>query len=312
MNEHQSVLLTEVINGLQIRPNGIYLDLTIGRGGHASQIYEKLKTGRLLGFDQDATAIESLQSWQKSRPLASLHHTNFKHFPEVLNALGIKKVDGILLDLGVSSPQFDVPERGFSYRFDGPLDMRMDQRQSMTAASILATSDIRTLTQYFREYADETFAFPIAKAIVNQRVKQPLKSTFELVNLIKKVKPAKALAKKGHPAKQVFQALRMAVNQEVEVLKSVLESATTHLGQHGRLAVISFHSGEDRIVKQYFQTLTVSQGQRHGPERYLPVPAIAFKKIKPYPILPSEKEIKDNHRSESAVLRIIERVIDEK
>ncbi|MEY3609927.1 MAG: ribosomal small subunit methyltransferase [Bacillota bacterium] len=312
MNEHHSVLLTEVINGLQIRPNGIYLDLTIGRGGHASQIYEKLKLGRLLGFDQDATAIESLQNWQKNRPLASLHHTNFKHFTEVLNGLGIKKVDGILLDLGVSSPQFDVPERGFSYRFDGPLDMRMDQRQSMTAASILATSDIRTLTQYFREYADETFAFPIAKAIVNQRVNQPLKTTFELVNLIKKVKPAKALAKKGHPARQVFQALRMAVNQEVEVLKSVLESATSHLGLHGRLAVISFHSGEDRIVKQYFQTLTVSQGQRHGPERYLPVPAIAFKKIKPYPILPTEKEMKDNHRSESAVLRIIERVIDEK
>lgn len=312
MNDHQPVLLTEVIEGLHIQPNGIYLDLTIGRGGHASQIYEKLTTGQLIGFDQDASAITSLQNWLSSRSRASLYHMNFQHFPEVLNKLGIQKVDGILLDLGVSSPQFDVPERGFSYRFDGPLDMRMDQRQSTTAASILATADIKTLTQYFREYADETFAFPISKAIVNQRVNQPLKTTFELVNLIKKVKPAKALAKKGHPAKQVFQALRMAVNQEVEVLNRVLEAAVSYLGIHGRLAVISFHSGEDRIVKQYFQKLTVSQGQRYGPERYMPIPSIQFEKVKPYPILPSEKEIKDNHRSESAVLRIIERIIDEK
>ncbi len=312
MSEHQPVLLTEVVNGLQIRPNGIYLDLTIGRGGHASQIYQNLKTGRLLGFDQDATAISSLQSWVKQRPLASLYHMNFQYFPEILKQLGVEKVDGILLDLGVSSPQFDVPERGFSYRFDGPLDMRMDQRQSTTAAHILATSDLKTLTQYFREYADETFAYPIAKAIVNQRKTQLLKTTLELVNLIKKVKPAKALAKKGHPAKQVFQALRMAVNQELEVLKKVLESATSYLAVNGRLAVISFHSGEDRIVKQYFQSLTVSQGQRHGPERYLPVAAIAFKKVKPYPMLPTQKEMQENHRSESAVLRIIERIIDEK
>lgn len=312
MNDHAPVLLTEVIRGLNIRPNGIYLDLTIGRGGHASQIYQRLTTGRLLGFDQDATAIASLQPWLTTRPRASLYHENFKFFPKILANEGIEKVDGILLDLGVSSPQFDVPERGFSYRFDGPLDMRMDQRQPLTAANILATGDVTSLTKIFREYADETFAYPIAKAIVKTRMTTPLLTTLQLVNLIKSVKPAKALAKKGHPAKQVFQALRMAVNDEINVLSMVLKQAIDALNPLGRLAVISFHSGEDRLVKQYFQTLTTQQGSRHGITSYLQPQPLSFQKVLPYPTLPSEEEIKINHRAESAVLRIIERKRDEK
>ena len=311
MNEHQPVLLAEVIQGLNIKPEGVYLDLTIGRAGHASKIYDQLTNGRLYGFDQDVTAIQTLQDWVTQHPNAQLFHDNFATFPRHLEKLGVDKVDGILLDLGVSSPQFDVPERGFSYRFDGPLDMRMDQRQSLTAASILETSDIKTLSNMFRDYADETFAYPIAKAIINTRTNNPIQTTFALVDLIKRVKPKKALSKKGHPAKQVFQALRIAVNDEMNVLKETLTASVAALKPEGRLAVISFHSGEDRIVKQMFQSLTVSEGSRHGLHAFLPNAPLRFKKIKPYPVLPSEAEVKANHRSESAVLRIIERKKDE-
>jgi 16S rRNA (cytosine1402-N4)-methyltransferase len=311
MNEHQPVLLTEVIHGLNIKPDGIYLDLTIGRAGHATKIYDQLTNGTLYGFDQDATAIQALQDWGKQHPRAHLVHDNFVNFPHQLEKIGVASVDGILLDLGVSSPQFDVPERGFSYRFDGPLDMRMDQRRSITAASILETSDIKTLSNMFRDYADETFAYPIAKAIVNTRTTNPIKTTFALVDLIKRVKPKKALSKKGHPAKQVFQALRIAVNDEMNILKETLTASVNALKPEGRLAVISFHSGEDRLVKQMFQSLTVSEGSRHGLHAFLPNAPLLFKKIKPYPVLPSEAEVKTNHRSESAVLRIIERKKDE-
>ena len=311
MNEHQPVLLTEVIQGLNIKPEGVYLDLTIGRAGHATKIYEQLTKGTLYGFDQDVSAIEALQDWLGQHPRAHLFHDNFTSFPRHLKKHAVDKVDGILLDLGVSSPQFDVPERGFSYRFDGPLDMRMDQRGSVTAASILETSDIKTLSNMFRDYADETFAYPIAKAIVNTRTTHPIKTTFALVDLIKRIKPKKALSKKGHPAKQVFQALRIAVNDEMNVLKETLSASVAALKPEGRLAVISFHSGEDRIVKQMFQSLTVSEGSRHGLHAFLPNAPLLYKKIKPYPVLPSEAEVKANHRSESAVLRIIERKKDE-
>jgi 16S rRNA (cytosine1402-N4)-methyltransferase len=187
----------------------------------------------------------------------------------------------------------------------------MDQRSLVTAASILETSDIKTLSNMFRDYADETFAYPIAKAIVNTRSINPINTTFALVDLIKRVKPKKALSKKGHPAKQVFQALRIAVNDEMNVLKETLTASVAALKPEGRLAVISFHSGEDRIVKQMFQSLTVSEGSRHGLHAFLPNAPLLFKKIKPYPVLPSDAEVKSNHRSESAVLRIIERKKDE-
>jgi 16S rRNA (cytosine1402-N4)-methyltransferase len=187
----------------------------------------------------------------------------------------------------------------------------MDQRQKLTAESILATADIPTLTKIFRDYADETFAFPIAKAIINTRLTNPIKTTFALVELIKRVKPKKALSKKGHPAKQVFQALRIAVNDEMNVLKETLKASVAALNPEGRLAVISFHSGEDRIVKQMFQSLTVSEGSRHGLHAFLPNAPLLFRKIKPYPVLPNEAEVQANHRCESAVLRIIERKNDE-
>jgi 16S rRNA (cytosine1402-N4)-methyltransferase len=308
MMEHEPVMLQEVIHGLNIQPQGTYLDLTIGRGGHAAKIYERLTTGRLLGFDQDAAAISALKEMMVSRPGLSIYHQNFQSFPQILASLDIDRVDGILLDLGVSSPQFDVAERGFSYRLDGPLDMRMDQRQSLTAGQLLLESDVRTLTTIFRDYADETFAYPIAKAIVETRIHHPLERTLELVELIKRVKPKKALLKKGHPAKQVFQALRIAVNQEFAVLEATLKHATSALNSGGRLAVISFHSGEDRLVKRYFQHLTVQEGGRRGLKAYLPNALIEFRKIKPYPMLPTPAEITRNHRSESAVLRIIEKI----
>jgi 16S rRNA (cytosine1402-N4)-methyltransferase len=311
MNEHHPVLLTEVITGLAIKPNGVYLDLTIGRGGHAREILKSLTSGRLLGFDQDATAIASLSALKTSYPALTLYHQNFRDFPIMLAQEKIHRVDGILLDLGVSSPQFDVAERGFSYRFDGPLDMRMDQRQGKTATMILATEDVKTLTRIFRDYADETFAYPIAKAIIKQRQIAPITSTSQLVNLIKAVKPAKALMKKGHPAKQVFQALRIAVNDELNVLKDTIEKASQSLTINGRLAVISFHSGEDRIVKQYFQQLTVIEGSRRGPAMYERPSTPSFLKQAPYPCLPSPEEVAMNHRAESAVLRIIERIKDE-
>jgi 16S rRNA (cytosine1402-N4)-methyltransferase len=307
--DHQPVLLKEVIEGIAIKPWGTYVDLTIGRGGHARTMMNQLTTGQLIGFDQDATAIAALQTWQE--PRLTLIHENFRNFSKKLKDIGVHKVQGILLDLGVSSPQFDVPERGFSYRYDGPLDMRMDQRQPLTAAMLLATADVKTLTTIFQEYADETFAYPIAKAIVRERATKPLKTTFELVALIKSVKPKKALLKKGHPAKQVFQALRIAINDEINALKAALTQATPMLEVGGRLAVISFHSGEDRVVKQYCQTLTVIEGSRRGPS-IMTIPApIRFQKIKPYPCLPSADEIRENHRAESAVLRIIERIKDE-
>jgi 16S rRNA (cytosine1402-N4)-methyltransferase len=307
MTAHLPVMLNEVITGLAIKPEGIYLDLTIGRGGHSRNIIKKLTTGQLLGFDQDAEAIASLQSWMTAHPNFQLYHQNFMTMDAVLKSRGITAVDGILLDLGVSSPQFDNPARGFSYREDGPLDMRMDQRQKLTAAMILATYDVRQLTTMMQKHADETFAYPIAKAIIAQRQIQPITTTFALVDLIKKTKPAKALQKKGHPAKQVFQALRIEVNQEDVALKKVLETSMRILKPQGRLVVISFHSGEDRIVKTMFREAAVIEGSRTGIESIAPIEEKLFRLIPPVPVKPSKEEINLNHRSESAILRIIER-----
>jgi 16S rRNA (cytosine1402-N4)-methyltransferase len=197
--------------------------------------------------------------------------------------------------------------RGFSYREDGPLDMRMDQRQKLTAANILATYDVRQLTAMMKDHADETFAYPLAKAMVAQRQTQPLLTTFALVDLIKKTKPAKALQKKGHPAKQVFQALRIEVNQEHIPLKTVLEASMRVLKPQGRLVVISFHSGEDRLVKTMFREAAITEGSRSGVKSIAPIEEKLFHLIPPVPVKPSAQEISLNHRSESAILRIIER-----
>lgn len=307
--EHVPVFLEEVKAMLPIKATGTYADLTMGRGGHAAVLLPSLTSGQFIGFDQDKAAIDALKPLQQQFPCLQLVHDNFVHAGDHFSTLGIEHVDGVLMDLGVSSPQFDTPERGFSYRFDGPLDMRMDQRQSLTAASILATYDVRQLTHIFSAYADETFAYPIAKAIVNRRSQKPITTTFELVELIKQTKPKKALQKKGHPAKQVFQALRMEVNQELQRLEATLNALKPWMALGGRIGVISFHSTEDRLVKSIFRSWTVIEGDRHGPAlRPQDIPTPTFKEIKPYPVKPSLEEMNRNPRSESATFRVVERI----
>jgi 16S rRNA (cytosine1402-N4)-methyltransferase len=307
MINHIPVLLEPTMTMMNIHPDGIYLDLTIGRGGHARVILSQLKKGRLIGFDQDYQAIQALQPLLTEYKNLTIVHRSFLDLTLVLKDLGIDSVDGILLDLGVSSPQFDIAERGFSYRLNGPLDMRMNQNQSLTAAHIVQTYSLQALSKIFKEYGDETFAYPIAKAIVQQRITNPIVTTFDLVDIIKKTKPAKALKKKGHPAKQVFQALRIAVNDELEALKKVINQAVTLLKPLGRLAIITFHSGEDRIVKTMFKAFAVTEGTRVGPQSIEKNVNKPFVIVSPSPVKPTTEEIALNHRSESATLRVLER-----
>ena len=307
MGEHIPVLLHETIDGLNIKKDGTYLDLTIGRGGHSSAILSKLTTGRLIGFDQDEDAIkESTANLSKVSQNFELIHSNFVRFKEILESKNIEYVDGILMDLGVSSPQFDEAIRGFSYREDAPLDMRMDRSQKLTAYDIVNTYSLEDITKILREYGDERFAFQIAKNIIKQRESSPIKTTFELVEIIKRSKPMKELKKAGHPAKQVFQALRIAVNDELNVLTSALHDALEALRPHGvRLAVITFHSGEDKIVKSIFKDASVSEGNRYdGPND---IQEKEYRLVNTKPIVASAEELEMNHRSTSAKLRVIER-----
>ena len=306
MEEHIPVLLNEVIEGLNIKPSGIYLDLTVGRGGHSSEILARLITGRLIAVDQDEEAIiASQERLEKISPNFQIVRSNFSALDEILNSLGIEAVDGILMDLGVSSPQFDKGERGFSYNSDARLDMRMDQRQTLTAYQIVNTYSLQDLNQILRDYGEEKYSFSIAKNIIKAREVSPIETTFQLVEIIKKSKPMKELKKVGHPAKQVFQALRIAVNDELNVLVKALRSALNHLKPGGRLAVITFHSGEDRIVKNIFKDAAVDVGNRiDGPNINKEK---EFDLINHKPITASEAELNRNHRSASAKLRIIAR-----
>lgn len=307
MGKHIPVMLYEVIDGLNIKPEGTYLDLTIGRGGHSSKILEKLTSGHLIGFDQDEIAIqESTVNLAKVSNNFELIHSNFVNFKQTLNEKGIEHVDGILMDLGVSSPQFDEAERGFSYREDAPLDMRMDRRNTLTAYEIVNTYSLEDLNRIFREYGDDKFSYQIAKNIVKERAIAPIKTTFELVEIVKKSKPMKVLAKAGHPAKQIFQALRIAVNDELNVLIEALHDALSVLRPNGgRLAVITFHSGEDRIVKNIFKDASVVEGNRYdGPNDRVEK---EYRLVNSKPITATEEELLVNHRSNSAKLRIIER-----
>ncbi len=306
MEEHIPVLLNEVIEGLNIKPSGIYLDLTVGRGGHSSEILARLTTGRLIAVDQDEEAIiASQERLEKIGANFQIVRSNFSALDEILNSLGIEAVDGILMDLGVSSPQFDKGERGFSYNSDARLDMRMDQRQTLTAYQIVNTYSLQDLNQILRDYGEEKYSFSIAKNIIKAREVSPIETTFQLVEIIKKSKPMKELKKVGHPAKQVFQALRIAVNDELNVLVKALRSALNHLKPGGRLAVITFHSGEDRIVKNIFKDAAVDVGNRiDGPNINKEK---EFDLINHKPITASEAELNRNHRSASAKLRIIAR-----
>ena len=306
MEEHIPVLLNEVIDGLNIKPSGIYLDLTVGRGGHSSEILARLKTGRLLCVDQDEEAIiASNERLSKISDHYKIIRANFSALSEILSSEGVEEVDGILMDLGVSSPQFDKGERGFSYNSDARLDMRMDQRQDLTAYQIINTYSLEDLTKIFQEYGEEKYSYSIAKNIIKAREIAPIETTFQLVDIIKKSKPMKELKKVGHPAKQVFQALRIAVNDELNVLIKTLKIALKHLSPGGRLAVITFHSGEDRIVKNIFKEAAVDVGNRiDGPNIQQEK---QFVLINRKPIIAGDKELERNHRSASAKLRIIAR-----
>ncbi|MGI6714291.1 MAG: 16S rRNA (cytosine(1402)-N(4))-methyltransferase RsmH [Bacilli bacterium] len=305
-SSHIPVLLDEVLEGLNIRTQGIYVDLTIGRAGHGSEILKRIPEGMLYGFDQDQEAIVASEAvLKKIGNNFSLVHRNFHIAANYLARIGVTEVDGVLIDLGVSSPQLDVPERGFSYHEDGPLDMRMDQgSQTLTAATIVNTYSLHELVAIFRDYGEEKFAYSIAKNIVASRKKRPINTTLDLVEIIKKSLPAKVLAKPGHPARKTFQALRIAVNDELTVLEETLESMLPLLKKKGRLAVISFHSLEDRIVKHSFKKLAMVEGNKRLPEQ---APA-AYRLVNRKIIVPREQELMLNPRAKSAKLRIIERI----
>ena len=306
MDEHIPVLLNEVITGLNIKSSGTYVDLTVGRGGHSSEILARLKEGHLICVDQDEEAIVASQArLSKISNNFEIVRSNFSHLEEILKDKSIDEVDGILMDLGVSSPQFDKGERGFSYKEDSRLDMRMDQRQDLTAYNIINTYSLEDLTKIFQIYGEEKYSFSIAKNIIKARESAPIETTFQLVDIIKRSKPMKELKKVGHPAKQVFQALRIAVNDELNVLEKALKAALKHLKPGGRLAVITFHSGEDRIVKNIFKDAAISVGNRFdGPMLEQEKDYIL---INHKPIIASESELEFNHRSASAKLRIIAR-----
>lgn len=306
-NEHIPVLLNEVIDGLNIKKDGTYLDLTLGRAGHSSEILKRIDKGLLIGVDQDDEAIEkSRVRLSEIRDNFILVRDNFVNIDSILSNLKIDKVDGILMDLGVSSPQFDDQSRGFSYRYDSELDMRMDKRKELTAKKVVNEYPLEELVKIFNEYGEEKYSYSIAKRIVSEREIHPINTTFELVDIIKRSKPMKELNKVGHPAKQIFQALRIEVNDEINVLKETLIKALNHLNHNGRLAVITFHSGEDKIVKKLFKDLTVVEGNRYD----LPIEnkKVDYLLITKKGIKPSEEEIKNNHRSTSSVLRIIEKI----
>ncbi len=304
-SEHIPVLLNEVIEGLNIKKDGIYVDLTLGRAGHSSVILSKLDKGRLIGVDQDIDAIN-----KSNERLASIggnyiiKKDNYANIRAILKEENIEYVDGVLMDLGVSSPQFDEGDRGFSYKEDAPLDMRMDRSQSLTAQEIVNTYSVDEITKILRDYGDEKFAYPIAKNIVKYRQNKPIETTFELVEIIKASKPMKVLAKVGHPAKQAFQALRIAVNDELNVLVKALNDILPVLRPHGgRLAVITFHSGEDRIVKNIFKENAIEIGNRYdGPSVNKEK---EYRLVNTKPIVASDEELEINHRSASAKLRII-------
>ncbi len=311
MNEHIPVLIDEAIDSLGIKPNGIYVDLTLGRAGHASQILARLnRKGRLIGIDQDAQAIENSKiALSKIGSNFETVHENFRNFKEVLYTLNIQKVDGILMDLGVSSPQFDDSERGFSYRSNARLDMRMDERNSLTAYEIVNTYSVTDLARIFGEYGEDKYAYQIARKIAEARISAPVVTTQQLVDLIKSAKPMKELAKKGHPAKQIFQALRIEVNDELGALEITIKDALKLLNVGGRLVVISFQSLEDRLIKEAFRKVTVVEGTRRNvfslpKEEEMPKFRLIHRKI----VTPSAREINRNPRSRSAKLRAIERI----
>ena len=308
---HVSVLLQECLDGLNIRPDGIYVDGTLGGAGHSFQIASRLTTGRLIGIDRDQVALEAARKrLAPYQDRVTLVHSNFCRIKEVLQELNIPGVDGILLDLGVSSPQLDDGERGFSYMADAPLDMRMNREDALSAYTVVNTWPREELKRILYDYGEERYAPAIASAICRRREERPVETTLELVDVIRSAMPPAALREKQHPAKRSFQAIRIAVNDELGSVEQVMRDAVPCLNKGGRLAVITFHSLEDRIVKNAMAA--ASRGCTCPPE--FPVcicgkkPAV--KLVNRKPIVSGNQELEDNPRARSAKLRVCEKLTD--
>ena len=309
---HKSVLLDETIKNLNIKPDGIYVDGTLGGGGHSYEIASQLSAkGRLIGIDQDADAITA--ATERLKPFAdrvTIVRNNYTNIDEVLKKLGIDKVDGIILDLGVSSYQIDTAERGFTYRVDAPLDMRMDQRQDTTAKDIINNYSEFELYRVIRDYGEDKFAKNIAKHIAAARLNKEIETTFELTEIIKAAIPMRIRAVGGHPAKKTFQAIRIELNKELEVLTDSIDKMIDLLNDEGRICIITFHSLEDRIVKIRFRN---NENRCTCPPNF-PMCVCGNKTkgkvITRKPILPSEEELQENNRSKSAKLRVFQKIVN--
>lgn len=312
--KHKSVLLHETIDNLKPKDGGVYVDATFGGGGHTRYLLGKLESGTVIGFDQDQFAIDTAktnfakQLQESSQPRLILVHDNFCNLKSNLAELGFNNgIDGIFYDLGVSSPQFDQPERGFSYRFDAHLDMRMDQSQDLDAYTIINTWSQKEISDILYQYGDEKFSRQIARKIVERRQARPIETTFELVDIIKDAIPAYARRSGGHPAKKSFQAIRVAVNRELDVLKDSLQEAIDILKPGGRISVITFQSHEDKIVKKLFKKYSeveIPRGMPMAPADSKPVLRLINRK----PIIATSDELEENNRSHSAKLRVAEKL----
>jgi len=305
---HKPVLLNECLEALNIRPDGVYLDGTLGRAGHSLEIVRRLTTGRLICLDRDETALEAAERRLADyRERVTLVHSNFSRLGAVLDELGVAGVDGMLFDLGVSSPQLDTAERGFSYKLDAPLDMRMDADAALTAKEVVNLWPYEELRRILFEYGEERYAPAIAKAICRRREEKPIETTLELADIIRGAMPAAALREKQHPAKRSFQAIRIAVNDELGEIPPMIAAAEAHLNPAGRLAIITFHSLEDRIVKHEFQRLAT--GCTCPPN--FPVCVCGkkpkMKLVSRKPIVSTDEELEENPRARSAKLRVAEK-----
>lgn len=307
--KHVSVLLHETVDLLNVKPDGIYVDGTLGRGGHAGLLISKLETGHLYAFDKDETAIEESKINLKDHlDKVTFIHDDFRHMKEALHERGIDAVDGVMMDLGVSSPQFDDPTRGFSYRYDARLDMRMDQSQTLDAWQIVNSYEYAALVRILQQYGEERYAKQIARAIERKRQEHSIDTTFELVDVIRSALPERVLHGKGHPAKQTFQALRIEVNDELSALQRGLEEACSLLKSGGRCAVITFHSLEDRMVKTAFRNLSSAPFvEPKLPVKQSQMEQASFLLVTRKPVVADEGELEENHRAHSAKLRVIEK-----
>ncbi len=307
---HTSVLLEETIEALNVKPDGVYLDGTLGGGGHACEVCRRLNDqGRFYGIDQDEAAVEAAgKRLEEFGSRVTIIRDNYCNAREALREKGVECVDGIVLDLGVSSYQLDTAERGFTYKYDAPLDMRMDQRQRLTARDIVNDYDEQSLYRIIRDYGEDQFARNIAKHIVQARMEKPVETTFELNEIIKAAIPARMRAVGGHPSKRTFQAIRIECNHELDVLRDTLQDFIDMLNSQGRLCIITFHSLEDRIVKSFFREM-------ENPCTCPPEFPVCICGKTPYgkvisrkPILPTQEEMEENPRSKSAKLRVFERI----